>query len=387
MIDVKTRRTYYQALLDRNSEFDGVVYFGIRTTGIFCRAVCTARKPKFENCEFFRGAQEALLAGYRPCKRCQPMSLPDESSPVVKQLVEAIEREPEKRWADQDFQDLGVDSSTARRQFKKRFGMTFVAYARARRMGLAMQTIRNGSSVIQAQIEAGYESGSGFRDAFSKFLGAPPKGFQGQVLKSDWIDTPLGPMLAVASDGDDEDTEKRRGDLAVGGFDGVGRPAPNRGEVRRPAPNKAANRGALYLLEFTDRRGLERNIERLRLRTKMAIVPGQNEILRSIRQELKLYFQDGSLVFTTPVAMFGTEFQRSVWQELCRIPAGETRSYSEQARKIGSPDSVRAVARANGANQTAIIVPCHRVIGADGNLTGYAGGLPRKQWLIDHERK
>ena len=380
MIDVKTRRTYYQALLDRNSEFDGVVYFGIRTTGIFCRAVCTARKPKFENCEFFPGAQEALLAGYRPCKRCQPMSLPDESSPVVKRLVEAVEREPEKRWTDQDFQDLGVDSSTVRRQFKKRFGMTFVAYARARRMGLAMQTIRNGRSVIHAQMEAGYESGSGFRDAFSKFLGAPPKGFQGQVLRSDWIDTPLGPMLAVASDGDDEGggiSEERRGDLAVGGFGGVG----------RPAPNKDANRGALYLLEFTDRRGLERNIERLRLRTKMAIVPGQSEILRSIRQELKLYFQDGSLVFTTPVAMFGTEFQRSVWQELCQIPAGETRSYSEQAGKIGSPDSVRAVARANGANQTAIIVPCHRVIGADGNLTGYAGGLARKQWLIGHERK
>ncbi|MBS0204663.1 MAG: bifunctional transcriptional activator/DNA repair protein Ada [Planctomycetes bacterium] len=345
MFDVTTRRRYYQALLDRNSEYDGVVYFGIRTTGIFCRAVCTARKPKFENCEFFYNAQEALLAGYRPCKRCLPMSLPDEPSPLVRQLVEAIESAPEKRWTNQDFHELGVDSSTVRRQFKKRFGMTFVAYARARRMGSALQTIRNGSSIIDAQLEAGYESGSGFRDAFSKFLGVPPKGFQGQVLKSDWIDTPLGPMLAVASDEE------------------------------------------LYLLEFTDRRGLERNIERLRLRTKMAIVPGQNEILCLIRKELKQYFQDGSRKFTTPVAMLGTEFQKSVWQELCRIPSGETRSYSEQARRIGSPDSVRAVAHANGANQTAIIVPCHRVVGFNGDLTGYAGGLAHKQWLIDHERK
>ncbi|MCA9321200.1 MAG: methylphosphotriester-DNA--protein-cysteine methyltransferase family protein, partial [Planctomycetes bacterium] len=122
----RTKRRYYEALVERDSQFDGIVYFGIKTTGIFCRPVCVARKPKFENCEFFRSTQDALLAGYRPCKRCQPLSLPDESSPIVKHLVQAVETEPEKRWTDRDFKALGLDSSTVRRQFKKRFGMTFI---------------------------------------------------------------------------------------------------------------------------------------------------------------------------------------------------------------------------------------------------------------------
>lgn len=336
-------REYYEALVRRDSEYDGVVYYGIKTTGIFCRSVCPARKPKFENCEFFATAQEALLAGYRACKRCRPLNLPGESASIVKQLVEAVDAEPEKRWTMRDFEELGVDSSTVRRQFKQRFGMTFVAYARARRMGLAMQQIRGGESVIRAQLDSGYDSGSGFRDAFSRVMGAPPRGFDGTVLKSEWIDTPLGPMIAIAND------------------------------------------SALCLLEFTDRRGLERSVERLRMRTKSAIVPGENDVLRSIRRELERYFAGETFSFATPLELMGTEFQRKVWRELCRIPAGEVRSYSAQAAAVGAPTATRAVARANGANQLAIVVPCHRVIGANGDLTGYGGGLVRKRWLLEHE--
>ena len=339
----QTKQEYYQALTDRNSEYDGVVYFGIKTTGIFCRSVCTARKPKFENCEFYTSARDALLAGYRPCKRCQPMNLPNELSPLVKQMIDAVEADPEKRWADRNFCELGIDSSTVRRQFKKRFGMTFVAYARARRIGLAVEQIRGGSSVINAQLDVGFESGSGFRDAFSKILGSPPKGFQSLVLKSNWIDTRLGPMIAIASD------------------------------------------EALYLLEFTCRRGLERGIERLKARTKAAIVPGTNSIIESIERELTEYFAGVRQHFETPLMPVGTEFQKRVWNELCRIPTGEVRSYSQQAIAIGSPKSVRAVARANAANQLAILIPCHRVIGADGELTGYGGGLAIKKWLLEHE--
>ncbi len=342
-LSIQSKQDYYRALTDRNAEFDGVVYYGIKTTGIFCRSVCTARKPKFENCEFYQSARDALLAGYRPCKRCQPMSLPNEISPMLKQMIEAVEAEPEKRWKDQDFCNLGIDSSTARRQFKKRFGMTFVAYARARRIGLAVEQMRHGSSVIDAQLDAGFESGSGFRDAFSRILGSPPKGFQGLVLKSSWIDTRLGPMIAIASD------------------------------------------DALYLLEFTCRRGLERGVERLKARTKAAVVPGMNLILKMIERELTEYFSGVREHFETPLTPIGTEFQKRVWSELVRIPKGEVRSYSQQAIAIGSPNSVRAVARANGANQIAIVIPCHRVIGADGELTGYGGGLAIKKWLLKHE--
>jgi len=166
MLTNKQEQDFYQALLDKNSDYEGVFYVGVKTTGVFCRPTCPARKPKFENCEFFKTAEEALLASYRPCLRCRPLSLPGQVSDLVRTLVEAVEANPEKRWKDHDFEALSVDVSTARRQFKKRFGMTFVQYARARRMGIAMKHIRQGDSVIDTQFTSGYESSSGFRDAF-----------------------------------------------------------------------------------------------------------------------------------------------------------------------------------------------------------------------------
>ena len=131
--------TCYAALLERDADYEGVFYVGVRTTGIFCRPTCPARKPKRENCEFFGDAQAALLAAYRPCERCRPLSHPNETSGVVRRLVAAVEREPLKRWRDADFDALAVHASTARRQFQKRFGMTFVEYARARQVGDGVQ--------------------------------------------------------------------------------------------------------------------------------------------------------------------------------------------------------------------------------------------------------
>ncbi|MBC2605713.1 methylated-DNA--[protein]-cysteine S-methyltransferase [Pelagicoccus albus] len=336
---------YYQALVQRDSQYEGVFYAGIKTTGIFCRPTCPARKPKEQNCEFFAKVQDALLAGYRPCKRCQPMSQPNAASPAILTLIESVEKEPERRWSDADFRALGIDASTVRRQFKKRFGMTFVAYARARRMGLALKKIRDGSRVIDTQLDSGYDSGSGFRDAFAKIMGSAPQNKDATLLKAHWLDSPLGPILTVA----DEE--------------------------------------GLILSEFTDRRGLEREIEKLRSRLKAAIVPGTNLILESIEAELAAYFAGELTEFKTPLKMIGSEFQKAVWKSLQRIPFGETRSYAKQAEAIGNPKAVRAVARANGMNQIAIVIPCHRVIGSDGSLTGYAGGLPRKQWLLEHESR
>ncbi|PLR77377.1 bifunctional transcriptional activator/DNA repair enzyme protein Ada [Bacillus sp. V3-13] len=340
------KREYYQALIEKNTEYEGVFYVGVKTTGVFCRPTCPARKPKFENCEFFETAQQALLASYRPCKRCRPLSHPNQVSELVQKLVEAVEKNPEKRWKDQDFRELSVDASTARRQFKKRFGMTFVEYARARRMGLAMKQIREGEAVIDAQLSTGYESSSGFRDAFSRIMGAAPTMLgQSNILKAAWLDTKLGPMIAIA----DEE--------------------------------------ALYLLEFVDRRGLEREVERLRHKTKSAIIPGETEPIRSIKTELDQYF-DGKLTeFKTPLFFLGSPFQRRVWDELRKIPYGQTVSYSGLAAAIGKPSAFRAAANANGANQLAIIIPCHRVINTNGELGGYAGGLTRKKWLINHEAK
>jgi len=335
---------YYRAFVAKDSSFEGVFYAGITTTEIFCRPTCTARKAKPENCEFFKTAQEALLAGYRPCKRCRPLSYPGKSSDLISTLVAAVEAEPEKRWKDADFRALSVDPSTVRRQFKKRFGMTFVAYARARRMGLALKEIRNGSSVINAQLDVGYESDSGFRDAFSRIMGASPSTKPDNVLKAEWLDTPLGPMIAIADD------------------------------------------LALHLLEFTDRRGLEREIERLRTRRNAAIVPGATVIMRSIEDELAAYFAGTLRAFKTPLAFTGSDFQITVWNTLQTIPYGELRTYSDIAQLVGKPGSPRAAGRATGSNQLAIIVPCHRVITVTGQLAGYSGGLARKKWLIEHEQ-
>ena len=345
MITLTQQKTYYDALVRRDPAFVGVFFAGVKSTGVFCHSVCPARKPKFENCEFFHSAEEALLASFRPCKRCRPLSPPDETPEMIRLLVEAVENKPEHRWKDADFREIGVDASTVRRQFKKRFGMTFVQYARARRMGIAMKEIRAGEKVIGAQLTVGYESESGFRDAFSRIMGAAPSTIEGENLTAAWLDTQLGPMIAIADE-----------------FE-------------------------LVLLEFANRRGLEREIERLRQKTKAAIIPGRTKPIDRIAEELAQYFNGDLLQFSTPLKLMGTPFQLEVWNALREIPVGETSTYSAIANKIGAPNAVRAVARANGANQLAIVVPCHRVFSANGDLTGYGGGLARKQWLLDHEKK
>jgi AraC family transcriptional regulator of adaptative response/methylated-DNA-[protein]-cysteine methyltransferase len=338
------RDACYAALLGRDADYDGIFYVGVKTTGIFCRPTCPARKPKLENCEFFADAQSALLASYRPCARCRPLSHPNETSDVVRRLVEAVEREPHRRWRDADFDTLAVHASTARRQFQKRFGMTFVEYARARRLGSAFKAIRSGERVIDAQLAAGFESPSGFRDAFTRIMGAPPAR-SSRALSAAWLDTPLGPMTAIADE------------------------------------------HALHLLEFVDRRGLEREIERLRWRQKAGIAPGWTAPIEQIERELAAYFAGRSLEFATPLARAGSPFQNEVWDALLTIPPGETRSYAELARVVGRPSAVRAVGAANGANQLAIVIPCHRVIDSNGGLCGYGGGMPRKRWLLEHEHR
>lgn len=345
MITSTLAQEYYKALVEKNSHYEGVFFVGVKSTGIFCRPVCPAKKPKQENCEFFKTAKEAVYASYRPCKRCKPLSQVN-ASDIIDKLVAAVEENPEKRWKESDFENISAHSSTVRRHFQKRFGMSFVEYARARRLGIAMHEIRHGEPVIQAQLAAGYESGSGFRDAFSKTMGMTPSRADGShILYAKWFDTLIGPMVAMA------DHEH------------------------------------LYLLEFVDRRGLETEIIKLRNNKKYAIVPGETKILTSIQDELDLYFKGELIDFKTPFKTFGTDFQRHVWGELLKIPFGETISYLQLAINVEKPKGYRAVANANGANQLAILIPCHRVINNDGRLGGYGGGIARKQWLIEHENR
>ena len=336
----------YQALVMRDSNFEGVFYVGVKTTGIFCRPTCPARKPKLENVEYFLSPTEALVAGYRPCARCNPLDKEKKKPPLVEKLTEAIEQAPERKLSGCELRGLGIDPSTARRQFQRYYGMTFHAYQRARRMGLALHEIREGQPVIMAQLNNGFSSASGFWQTFKQVFGTPPsQADQVNCLLAGWIDTPLGAMLALA------------------------------------------NQKGLYLLEFVDRPGLENEILYLRKRTKSFIVPGSNPHLDRISAELKNYFDGAALSFTVPLVMTGSPFEQSVWQMLQTIPAGQTRSYAQMARKLEKPGAARAVGHANGKNCLALIIPCHRVIRSDGSLCGYAGGIWRKQWLLEHERQ
>ena len=333
------------AFLGRDPSYDGLFYTGVRTTGIFCRPTCPARKPKPENVEFFGTTNDALFAGYRPCLRCRPLELRGTAPDWVRDLLERVERHPTRRLRDRDLRAMGLDPGRVRRWFHKHHSMTFHAYQRARRLGSALEQLREGRDVTNTAFDHGFDSLSGFNAAFARFAGsAPTRARERPALKATRILTPLGPMVAVASE------------------------------------------DALSLLEFTDRRMLETQIERLAKRTGGVISPGRNGILEQTETELEEYFSGGRREFTVPLAPAGTEFQARAWEALEAIPYGETRSYGIQAVAIGRPTAVRAVARANGDNPIAIIVPCHRVIGADGSLTGYGGGLRRKEFLLDLER-
>ena len=335
----------YRALARRDASYEGVFFTGVKTTGIFCRPTCRAKKPRAENVEFFPSATEALHAGYRPCRLCRPMDRVPAPPAVVEQLRRAVETSADGRLADKELAALGVDPSTARRRFRAYYGLTFQAYQRAMRLGRALRSVGRGGPVIDAQLEQGYESASGFRGAFARIFGAPPRGARGaDCLLAERIDTPLGAMLALA--------------------DAQG----------------------LRLLEFVDRRGLEREILGLRRRLKCAVVPGENAALGETRRQLARYFAGETFDFDLPLAPAGSPFQMRVWRELQRIPAGETRSYTALARAVGQPGAARAVGRANGSNCLAIVIPCHRVINADGELGGYGGGLWRKQRLLELER-
>lgn len=347
MLDLPSADECYQALVARDTTYDGLFVVGVRTTGIFCRPTCPARKPKRSNVEFFGGSREALAAGYRPCRRCRPLAAPGTAPEWLTPLLDHIEADPARRVRDVDLRRRGLDPDRVRRWFRREHDMTFQQYLRARRLGVAVGRIRHGDDIMLAGYDAGWESASAFRDAIMRQFGAPAGAVRAGAapVTVTRIPTPLGLMLAGATD------------------DG------------------------LCLLEFTDRRMLETQLKRLCARLGTTLVPGRHAHLAHTAREVEAYFAGRLRAFTVPLVLPGTEFQRAVWAGLQKIPHGATRSYEELARAIGRPKAVRAVGRANGDNRIAVIVPCHRVIGANGRLTGYGGGLRRKEWLVGHERR
>jgi AraC family transcriptional regulator of adaptative response/methylated-DNA-[protein]-cysteine methyltransferase len=335
----------YAALVNKDKAYDGSFYVGVKTTGIFCRTVCTARKPKRENVSFYSTVNEAMAAGYRPCKICRPLEGIGAIPIDIKGLIEEVEREPQRKIKEYELKQRGYDPATLRRWFQKHYGMSFSAFCRMNRINHAFGRLKEGEDVLQTALESGYESVSGFSDAYGKVMGtAPGRKHQPEPLLYKHFDTPLGPMMAIA------------------------------------------NGEGLVLLEFGDRRMLESELSSLIKHFKCPLLPGTNSYIEKTIEEVDLYMKGELKVFSVPLVWVGTAFQKRVWQSLMEIPYGEVRSYQEQAKAMGQPSAVRAVGTANGMNKLAIIIPCHRVIGSDGNLTGYGGGVWRKEWLLKLEK-
>ncbi len=224
--------------------------------------------------------------------------------------------------------------------------MTFHAFRRARRLGGALDAIRRGERAENAGWDAGYESASGFREAYRRRFGVAPGGSAAtDCVRLAWVESPVGPLLAGA-------TEK-----------------------------------GVALLEFTDRRALESQLETLERRLGRPLVPGESPLLDRLRAELVEYFAGSRQRFDVPLDLAGSPFEMAVWRGLLEIPYGETRSYEAMATRVGRPGAQRAVGTANGHNRIAIVVPCHRVVNKDGRLGGYGGGLWRKHFLLDLEQR
>lgn len=336
---------YYRALLERDASFLGSFFAGVKTTSVVCISTCRARKPKRENVEFFDSLKTALQHGYRPCKVCRPTENANEAPAAIQRAIALVRIQSCQRVTDADLRESGISPEHVRRWFKRNYGMTYQAYQRMYRINQAMIELNTGKTATDTALNAGYESLSGFGYTFKRVTGrAPSEHPHQEQLLIDRFTTPLGPMFVCATP-----------------------------------------RG-VCLLEFVDRRMLETEFADLQSRLNSRILTGENDHIRATKQQISEYFDGSRREFSVPLHTPGTDFQNRVWQGLQSIPFAATASYQEQAEMLGNPKAVRAVARANGMNRVAIIIPCHRVIGKDGTLVGYGGGLERKRWLLEHER-
>lgn len=343
--DKNTINTYYKALIERNQSFVGIFFVAVKTTSVFCIATCRARKPKLENVEFYTTFKEALDNGYRPCKVCKPTENANEAPTQVEKAITLVKENPKEKITDYELRKRDISPETVRRWFKKNYGMTFQAYQRMYRVNIAYQELKKGKKATHTAFDAGYESLSGFGYTFKKIIGkSPQNSLHKNIILIDRLTTPLGPMFVCATE------------------------------------------NGVCLLEFVDRKMLETEFKDLQKRLNAQIITGENQHIKQVKKEITEYFEGNRKVFDVKLETPGTDFQNIVWNYLQTIPYGVTTNYQQQAEDINKPKAIRAVASANGHNRISIIIPCHRIIGKNGKMTGYGGGIERKKWLIAHEQ-
>jgi AraC family transcriptional regulator, regulatory protein of adaptative response / methylated-DNA-[protein]-cysteine methyltransferase len=332
--------TAWAAFMRRDRTWDGRVIGAVKSTGIYCKPSCPARRPKRENVEFFDNGENAAAAGYRPCLRCKPDEVGRDRDAVAK-AVKVIEAAEEAPSLAELAAAVGYAPHHFQRIFKRDLGVSPAEYARGLRNRRSEAALKSNGRVTDAVYDAGYSGPSGFYSDAKERLGMTPSAWRngggGETIRWTTFESPIGTMLIAAT---------------------------SRGICR---------------LTFDDS---EASLKRLF--PKATIVKddgGLRELVEGALSAIERPLAASDL----PIDVAGTAFQEAVWRELRKIPPGETRSYAQIAAAIGKPGAVRAVGTANGDNHVAVLIPCHRVIRSDGSLGGYAGGLERKRRLLEAE--
>jgi AraC family transcriptional regulator of adaptative response/methylated-DNA-[protein]-cysteine methyltransferase len=332
--------TAWTAFMRRDRSWDGRVIGAVKTTGIYCKPSCPAKRPKRDHVEFFASGAEARAAGFRPCLRCKPDEVGRDRQAIAEAMkfIEAAEEAPTLA---EIASAVGYAPHHFQRLFKRDLGVSPAEYARALRNRRTETALKANERVTDAVYDAGYSGPSSFYSDARERLGMTPSawrdGGRGETIRWTQFDSPLGKMLIAAT---------ARGICRLT-FD------DSEASLRGLFPNATIVEDAGSLKELVD--------------GALAVI------------ERPLAARD------LPIDVAGTAFQEAVWRELRKIPPGETRSYAEIAAAIGQPKAVRAVGTANGDNHVAVLIPCHRVIRSDGSLGGYAGGLDRKRKLLESE--
>lgn len=348
-----TEQDCWTAVVNRDAGFDGRFVFAVKTTGVYCRPSCAARRPKRQNVDFFDVPAAAERAGFRACRRCRPerLDIVDPMMAAVEDAARQIERALERQDPVPGLEALadraGFNSHHFQKSFKKALGVSPREYADARRVERLKAGLRDGNGVADAVYAAGYGSPSRVYERADRTLGMAPgiyaRGAAGIAINYAFAESHLGLVLAAAT---------------------------------------AKGVSAVYLGDETDALARELQIE-----YPGAVLSEDASALGDVLRQLIAYLDERGPHPALPLDVRATAFQWRVWQALMEIPYGETRSYGEIAKAIGHPTAARAVGRACGLNRVALAIPCHRAVGSDGRLTGYRWGTARKEALLAMERR
>lgn len=347
MQQVEDGESRWAAVVKRTDPAEGMFYYGVMTTGVFCRPSCGARRPRRENVRFFSTVDRALGAGFRPCKRCTPtqQSPRARQAEKVAQICALIAQQAEAPQLAALAAAVGWSPGHTRRVFQQMVGVTPKAYAQALRRERLHLALATAPTVTDAMFRAGYRSSGRFYEESQERLGMKPSTFQqqahGQTIRFAVGECSLGSVLVASTE--------------------IGVCAVLLGDAPEPL------------------------LADLQRRFNQARFIGGDAAYETTVAHVVGLIEDPGLERQLPLDVQGTAFQQRVWQALLKIPAGKTASYSEIAAAIGAPRSARAVAQACGANPVAVMIPCHRVVRRDGGLSGYRWGIERKRRLLERE--